>query len=484
MTERDIALIDDLLAQANENSLLEFKKDNTDPKVIAKLCSALANAARIDNQETAYVLWGIEDGSRKIIGSNFDPESTKGESNTVLQLWLAQRLKPSIAFAFRVVNHPLGRLVLLEIPAATTAPVAYEDIAYVRIGSATPKLSDYPDRQQKLITNLRPYVWEKGSAKNYLSADEVLSLLDYPGYFRLTQQNLPDNKAGILERLAADSLIQGDVGERWNISNLGAILFAHDLSQFDSDIARKAVRFIAYKGKNRATPVTHRQDGQKGYAVGFEGLLGFINGLLPSNEHIGEALRQARPVYPEIAIREVVANALIHQNMTIQGAGPQIELFEDRIEITNPGEPLVQTDRMIDLPPRSRNPMLGSLMRRMGICEEQGSGLDKVIASIELYQLPPPMFKAEAESMQVTLYSPRTFAEMTPEERVRACYQHAVLLWLSGQKLKNTGLCERLGIEKSNAPQATKVLNAALKAGVIKPAEEGRPRAGYQPWWA
>lgn len=68
MTERDIALIDDLLAQANENSLLEFKKDNTDPKVIAKLCSALANAARIDNQETAYVLWGIEDGSRKIIG--------------------------------------------------------------------------------------------------------------------------------------------------------------------------------------------------------------------------------------------------------------------------------------------------------------------------------------------------------------------------------------------------------------------------------
>lgn len=482
MSERDVALIDEL--RASESTLVEFKQNNFDPKLIAKLCSALSNAARIDNKDFAYVLWGIDDASREVTGTTFNPDAVKADSNAVMQLWLAQRLKPSVAFEFRRVAHPQGAVVLLEIPAASTAPVAFDDIAYVRIGSATPKLTDYPERQQKLINNLRPYVWEKGFAKQFISADEVLSLLDYPSYFKLTEQNLPDNKVGILERLAAEQLIQKDVGGKWNITNLGAILFAADLQAFDIAISRKAVRFISYKGKNRAATVAHRLDGRKGYATGLEGLINYINGLLPINEHIGAVFREPQRLFPEIAVRELIANALIHQDMTIQGAGPQIELFEDRMEITNPGEPLVNTDRMIDLPPRSRNAMLGALMRRMRLCEEQGSGLDKVIANAELYQLPPPKFQAEAESMQAIIYGPRTFAEMSPEERVRACYQHAVLKWLSGERMKNASLCERLAIDKKNAAQASVVLKSAFQAGLIKAAEAENVRTGYIPWWA
>lgn len=169
--------------------------------------------------------------------------------------------------------------------------------------------------------------------------------------------------------------------------------------------------------------------------------------------------------------------------MTIQGAGPQIELFQDRIEITNPGDPLVQPDRMIDLPPRSRNEMLASLMRRMRFCEEQGSGLDKVVMSIEVYQLPPLKIQAEGGSTQVILYGPRSFAEMNRSERVRACYQHAVLKWLSGEKMKNSTLCERFGIDKKNAAQASQVISAALEEGRIKVADPDHPRAGYFPFW-
>jgi len=69
-------------------------------------------------------------------------------------------------------------------------------------------------------------------------------------------------------------------------------------------------------------------------------------------------------MYPEIAVRELVANALIHQDFSITGAGPMVEVFGDRVEITNPGEPLIDTLRFIDEPPRSRNEMLASLMRR------------------------------------------------------------------------------------------------------------------------
>ena len=482
---RDVALVDELRSQPDETPWLEFKHNNIDPEVIGKRCSALANSARIEGRDCGYMLWGIEDGSHKVVGTDFRPDSDSVKvGGQVMQLWLANKLQPSIAFSFRVVDHPDGRVVLLEIPAATGTPVSFHGTPYIRIGSATPKLTDYPDRYQQLIERMQPYRWEQGSARQYATGDEVLELLDYSQYFRLTRQPLPDNRSGIFDKLEADRLIVRDVGERWNITHLGAILFANRLSDFDASLARKAVRFVAYDGKNRAATVTHRHDGQKGYAVGFEGLVGYINDLLPKNEHIGSALREAHPLFPELAIRELVANALIHQDMTVTGSGPQIELFSDRIEISNPGAPLVKPERMIDLPPRSRNEALASLMRRMGICEEQGSGLDKVIAQVEMFQLPPPLFRAEVNSTQAILYSPRTFADMTPEERIRACYFHAVLKFLSGDKMKNASLCTRLGIASKNAAQATAVINKTLETGLIRIADPDHPRAGYVPHWA
>lgn len=482
-TQRDIALIDELRGLPSETSWVEFKGNNTDPDMIGVRCSALANAARIEGFETAYMIWGIEDGTHAVTGTDFLPDNKK-KGNQPLPLWLANSLQPSIAFSFRLVPHPLGQVVLLEIPAATGAPVAFNSVAYIRIGNTTPKLTDYPQRYQQLIERLQPYRWEQGIARQFATGDEVLNLLDYSQYFRLTQQPLPDNRAGIFDRLEADRLIARDVGGHWNITNLGAILLANNLGDFDASLARKGIRFVAYGGKNRAAQVTHRQDGQKGYAVGFEGLVGYLHDLLPKNEHIGAALRESHPLFPVLAIRELVANALIHQDMTITGAGPQIELFEDRLEISNPGAPLVKPDRMIDLPPRSRNEALADRMRRMRLCEEQGSGLDKVVQACEVYQLPPPLFRAEDHSFQAVLYGPRGFAEMTPEERMRACYFHAILKFLSGDKMKNASLCLRLGIPPKNAAQATAVINKALDAGLIRIADPEHPRAGYVPHWA
>lgn len=68
-------------------------------------------------------------------------------------------------------------------------------------------------------------------------------------------------------------------------------------------------------------------------------------------------------------------------------------------------------------------------------------------------------------------------------ERIRACYQHAVLKWLSGEKMKNSTLCERFGIDKKNAAQASQVISAALEEGAIKVADPDHPRGGYFPFW-
>lgn len=481
---RTVALVDDLRGLPAEVSWVEFKENNTDPQMIGKLISALSNAARLADQHFAYVIWGIGDADHLPVGTVFSPSSQREQSEP-LEFWLAKRLKPGIEASFEVLENYMGkRLVLLKIPAATTSPVEFDRVAYIRIGSATPRLADYPERLRALWGKLQPYVWEIGLAAQFLTGDEVLSRLDYASYFDLTKQPLPDNRAGIFERLEADRLIEKDVGGHWNITNLGAILFAKRLDEFSSSLARKAVRFVAYDGIGRANTVTHRQDGQRGYASGFRGLTDYIDGLLPRNEYIDKAFREERPLYPSIAIRELVANALIHQDMTITGTGPLIEMFTDRLEITNPGQPLVSPDRFLDSPPRSRNEALASLMRRMRLCEEQGTGIDKVITAVELHQSPPPDFREENNAVRVVLFAPRRFAEMSPEEAIRACYQHAALKYVGGQKMTNSSLRERLGIDDQNAAQASRVIKAALEAKMIRPADPERPRAGYVPIWA
>ena len=481
---RILALIDDLRNLSVETSWVEFKENNFDPQRIGKLLSALSNAARLAGQHFAYILWGVRDADHSITGTTFIPEKQM-QQGQLLEFWLAQRLQPGVAFVFKPIDYQGERLVLLEIPAAATSPVEFERMAYIRIGSTTPRLSDHPEHLKALWTKLQTCAWETEIAARFLTGDKVLDRLDYVSYFDLTGQPLPDNRSGIFDRLVTDRLVQKDVGGHWNITNLGAILFAKRLDDFSPSMARKAVRFVAYDGLNRADTVRHRQDMSKGYASGFEGLINYIDGLLPHNEQIGTALREEKSLYPAIALRELIANALIHQDMTITGTGPLIEMFKDRLEMSNPGKPLVTPERFLDSPPRSRNEVLASLMRRMRLCEEQGTGIDKVIVAVEQYQSPPPDFRIEGDAVRVVLFAPRCFAEMTPQERVRACYQHAALKYVSGgQRMKNATLCARFGISSHNRAQASVVIRQTLDAELIKLADSGRPKAGYVPAWA
>lgn len=275
---RTLAIIDDLRKLPAEVPWAEFKENNPDGQMIGKMISALSNAARVADQHFACVVWGVRDGDHTAVGTTFEP-GTRRENGQPLDLWLAQRLQPAIDFQFETVDYHANRLVLLTIPAASTAPVEFDRTAFIRIGSATPRLSDHPERLRGLWAKLQPYAWETGIAAQFLTGDEVLARMDYASYFDLTAQPLPDNRAGIFDKLLADRLVQHDAGGHWNITNLGAVLFAKRLSDFPPAIARKAVRFVAYDGMSRADTVTHRQDGQRGYAAGFKGLVEYIDGL-------------------------------------------------------------------------------------------------------------------------------------------------------------------------------------------------------------
>ena len=322
-------------------------------------------------------------------------------------------------------------------------------------------------------------------AMENVSGDFVLREIDYSSYFELLGLDLPSDKDRILEALLADSMIVKSETGNYNITNLGAILFAKRLSDFQT-LDRKAVRVIKYEGTDRISSASKEQVGGKGYANGFEGLIDYINNLLPNNEILGKAFRRVIPMYPEIAVRELVANAIIHQNFFTQGTSPLIEIFSDRMEITNPGAPLIDISRFIDHPPISRNEKLASFMRRIGICEERGSGYDKVVFQTEFYQLPAPEIEIYNDHTKVILFAHKEYAKMSKNDRCRACYLHACLKRVNRDYMTNSSLRERFKIDAKNSSMITRLLNETCLMGLIKISDDSTSDKNrkYLPFWA
>jgi predicted HTH transcriptional regulator len=191
-------------------------------------------------------------------------------------------------------------------------------------------------------------------------------------------------------------------------------------------------------------------------------------------------------MFPEIAIRELVANAIIHQDFLVTGSDPMVEIFSDRMEITNPGRPLVDTQRFLDSPPRSRNEALASFMRRIGVCEERGSGIDKVVRQTELFQLPAPLFETTDEHTRSVLFAHKDFREMDKDDRVRAAYMHACLRYVQRDYMTNATLRERFQIDDRNSSMVSRIINDAIAAGLVRIYDEsvGSRARRYVPWWA
>ncbi len=478
-----ISLVEEFCKLPNETEWLEFKVNNSSPDEIGEYISALSNAAALYQKANGYLIWGIENGTHRVVGTTFNPQSAQ-KGNESLINWLSHMLNPRLRIAFFAFEYKEKPVVLLEVPRATEKPTQFSGTEYIRVGSYQKRLKDYPKIERDLWRIFDTKTFEDMIAKERVDADQVLALLDYPNYFDLLSQPLPSGRDKILDSFANDRLIIRNPAGNWDITNLGAILFAKNLDAFKG-LDRKAVRVILYEGAGRIKTI-REQEGRRGYASGFEGLVDYVNALLPRNEVVGKALRKDVPMYPEPAIRELVANALIHQDFSLTGCGPMIEIFSDRMEITNPGNPLVRTERFLDTPPRSRNETLASLMRRAGICEERGSGVDKVVFQTEFYQLPAPLFEALEDHTRAVLFAHKEFNDMDSAERIRACYLHACLRYVGRNPMTNSSLRERFGIEEHNSAIASRIIRDTIAAKLIMPynPDQGKKYAKYVPFWA
>lgn len=478
-------LVEELRKEPAETEWLEFKVDNDKPAMIGERISAVANGAALLGRQVGYILWGIDDHTHAIVGTEFNLQTAK-KGNEELAGWLRHQLSSNADFHFESCSISGKNVGVIVVVAAMGHPVSFEKEPWIRVGSYTKRLRDYPAMEARLWDVLRNANFEGRAAMSNLSLPSAMQMLDYGRYFDLLEIPQPTDLKGASHYLLEDGILAAQDNGLFSITNLGAILLAKRLSNFPF-IARKAIRVVQYNGNDRME-MLHEIQGEKGYAIGFEGLMGVLEALIPSKEAIVGAKRLKLTAYPLLAVREAIANALIHQDFSITGAGPAVEVFESRLEITNPGVPLVDIGRIIDSPPKSRNEKLASLMRRFRMCEELGTGWDKIAISCELGQLPAPKMTVydENSATKVILYSHVPFSSLSNEDRIHACYIHACVKYVQGNQLTNSSLRERFGVPESSAGSVSRVIRATVERGFIKPVDANTsPKyMSYIPVWA
>jgi predicted HTH transcriptional regulator len=462
--------IDIWRSASSEHQRLEFKeaKNQFDNRKLYEYCLALAN------EGGGHLLLGI---------ANTPPRAVVGTVAFNDPVAMAEKLFEAVGFRVDIeaVTHPDGRGVVFHIPSRPRGTAYHLDGKYLmRAGEALVPMSE--DQLRRIFAEGGPD-WVEEHSKTGLDGQQVVELLDTQSFFELLKLPYPTDRAGVLDRLVTERLIDAEAGS-YAIRRIGALLLAKKLGDFD-DLARKAPRVVVYNGTSKLDTKLD-QTGTKGYAVGFQGLIRFIMGQLPQNEVIEDALRKEVKLVPEVAIREVVANALIHQDFAMTGASVMVEVYVNRVEISNPGEPLVPVDRFID-GYQSRNERVADLMRRMHICEEKSSGIDRLVQAAEAFQLPAPAFRVGLRRTIVVIFGPKPFEDMDRDDRVRATYQHCCLRYVLSEKMTNQSLRERFRLPERKTESASRAIRDTVDAGKIKlkdPEQTSLRYRDYIPFWA
>ena len=484
MSEDELTLtIDRLRAYPQEQPWFEFKVNNLDKELLGHTLSGIHNAALYHGEPYGYHVFGIEDKTHRPVGTALELDKMKVGTDDLV-FWLSKMLHPFPNLKADSIEYQGVRIIVFSIAINVNYPLRFQSDYYYRISQSTVNLKDKPSILKDLFTKCAEHeLFEDGIAEERLNGEEVLNVLDTDVYFKLRSMERPAKREEILKVFASEGFIRQQEG-LYKITNLGAILFAKRLSHFPALNGRR-IRLIEYQGIDKQAAVDDFK-GDRGYALALNGLLQTLVQKLPKQpEQLIGAQKISLPSYPETALREFIANALIHQDFAVSGLNPTVSIFANRLEIRNAGISEISTDRWID-EEKSRNEKLADKMHDMHLCERRGSGVDNALIAIGLAHLPAPEFITSEFSTTVVLPGPQKLVEMDRDDRIRVCYQHCVLQYVCHQKMNNTTLRERLGLHKSKHTMASKIIADTIDAGKIREAD---PTASlkfksYLPWWA
>lgn len=477
-----ITFIDSVRAFEREPDWVEFKQNNFDPNTVGKYVSSLANSAIIHEKDEAYLIFGIENETHRVTGTDVDLAAQQIGSEPFL-LWLAKYVEPNLYIHHQRIDYH-GKLVeVLCVKPPYQQPVRFKGQAYVRVGGSQQPLNNHPALEQKIWAVASRFGFESTVIEPNATWKHVEENYEFNRLLRMLKKQY-DTDEGLISTLESLELLKPNLEKNVDVRALMALTCANDLDH-TSLLNDKTVRVIVYKGNDKLEALSD-VEGRRGYTVAFENMLKYVLERIPHKEVMRHGIRTTEYKIPELTIREFLANAIIHQDFAPKGQRPIVEIYANRVRIVNPGMPLVEPDRFIDTPSKSRNPLFAKLMRSAGLCEQRGSGVDRALREIERASLPPPLIQAVEGSTIVTMFMAKTFAQLTVDERVRACYQHACLMYESGDFMGNGSLRVRFGLGEKQYPQVSEVLANAIDAGRIRPLNEGQANriAKYVPYWA
>lgn len=368
-------LVDKLISLPKENEYVEFKENNHKPDDMGERISALSNSANLFQEPFGYLIFGIKDETHEIVGTKFKPTEEK-IGNMELEGWLMQMLDPKIDFRIHEFKYKgKADLVLFKIPAVINRPIAFKNTPYVRVGSITRPLRDFPDKEAK--------IWNSG--KRDFSAEiceeATLDDLDPQAILRARKEYKEKYPKQTIEVDAWDDITflnKAKITKQGKITKAAIILLGKSESEHFLSPAIAKITWILKDEKNNERDYEHFSPP---FLINSEKISGKIRNLtyryLPDNSLFPKELSQ----YDPYIIREILHNCIAHQDYELVGKINVVEKPEELI-FTNSGSFIPMTIENVikmDAPPEYyRNPFLANAMVNLNMIDTIGSGIKKM----------------------------------------------------------------------------------------------------------
>ena len=381
-----VELIDHLRGLPAETEWLEFKRNRHVPEQLGQYLSALANGACVAGKPTGYLIFGVDDQTHRVVGTDFDPYRTKAKGNQDLLMWLGAGLQPNTGFEPRVVNHPDGRVVLFEVGTAKDQPVSFYGKAYVRVGASKTELSKHPGKARA--------IWTHGSDWSAEVCRQArLDDLDPEALAKAREQFVikhPARDQDIEKWDDTTFLNKARVLKQGAMTNTALLLLGRPESAALLSPAVARISWILKDDRNRERDYEHL--GPPLLLAG-DRLLERVRNLTVRALPNGTLFPQEITQYDPWVIREALHNAIAHQDYALRGRIVVVE-FPDRVMMTNVGSFLpgdIETVIRQDAPQAIyRNPFLTDAMVELNLIDTQGGGIKRMFETQRRRSFPLP----------------------------------------------------------------------------------------------
>lgn len=196
--------------------------------------------------------------------------------------------------------------------------------------------------------------------------------------------------------------------------------------------------------------------------------------------------REDRTDYPITAVREAIINALVHRDYSIHTEGMPIQLilFEDRMEIRNPGGIYgrIKIDQLGKVQPDTRNPVLARALEVLGTTENRYSGIPTIRKAMDEYQLPQPEFSDERGSFVVLLRKERSLLSSMAKSELPKPHPQSLVEFCETPKTREE-ICDYLDL-KSKSYVVKEYLAPLIEKGDLRMTLPDKPRSAKQKYVA